>query len=264
MIRLAVVDGQLAIRQALRFYLNSEPDIELVAEGADGREAEDVARRIQPDVMLIDIRMPGTDGLTAIRRICAMSLQRRPAVIALTTFDLDEYLFGALRAGAVGFLLKDGSPEIYVQAIRLAHQGYGLIDPQVTPRLIQQFALASDLPPPLTPATVDGVENLTLRELDIVRHVARGLSNRGIARRLEIGEGTVKTHMNRILAKLDLQSRAQVVIYAYEHGIVTPNGRRDRHGVEPQSNPTDPKEEDPYGRREETRGWQVGDRRHDR
>ncbi|MFI6501679.1 response regulator [Nonomuraea typhae] len=219
MIRLAVVDDQPAVRQALRFYLRSETDIEIVAEAGDGQAAEEVARRVEPDVMLIDIRMPGTDGLTAIRRICALG--PRPAVLALTTFDLDEYLFGALRAGAAGFLLKDGTPEMYIQAIRLAHQGHGLIDPQVTRRLIQQFALGS---PPSPGLLTDPDETLTPREHDIVRHVARGFSNRDIARRLGIGEGTVKTHMNHIFAKLNLQSRAQVVIYAYENGIVTPGG----------------------------------------
>ncbi|WP_157250604.1 response regulator [Nonomuraea typhae] len=217
MIRLAVVDDQPAVRQALRFYLRSEPDIEIVAEAGDGQAAEEVARRFEPDVMLIDIRMPGTDGLTAIRRICARG--PRPAVLALTTFDLDEYLFGTLRAGAAGFLLKDGPPEMYIQAVRLAHRGHGLIDPQVTRRLIQRFAHGT---PPSPGILTAPAETLTPREHDIVRHVARGLSNRDVARRLGIGEGTVKTHMNHIFAKLNLQSRAQVVIYAYENGIVTP------------------------------------------
>ncbi|TDD24743.1 response regulator [Nonomuraea diastatica] len=220
-ILLALVDDQPAVRHALRFYMMSEPGIRVVAEAGDGQTAEEIARRLRLDVMLIDIRMPGTDGLTAISRICALPAGERPAVIALTTFDLDEYLFGALRAGAAGFLLKDGDPDLYIQAVHLAHRGHGLIDPQVTHRIVEHFTQlpASPLGPGLAAPKAGG---LTPREHDIVRHVARGLSNRAIAKELSLGEGTVKSHMNHILQKLGLQSRAQVVIYAYENGIIGP------------------------------------------
>jgi DNA-binding NarL/FixJ family response regulator len=218
-IRLAVVDDQPAVRQALRYYMTADPGIDLVAEAGDGQQAEEIARRLHPDVMLIDIRMPGTDGLTAIGRICAPPAGERPTVIALTTFDLDEYLFGALRAGAAGFLLKDGDPDMYLRAVHLAHRGHGMIDPQVTHRLVEHFARlpASLLEPRPAPPQAD---RLTPREHDVVRHVARGLSNRAVAKELSLGEGTVKSHMNAVLSKLGLRSRTQVVIYAYETGII--------------------------------------------
>lgn len=212
MIRTLVADDQEPVRWALRLILDAEPDIEVVAEAADGAEAVEKARWRRVDVVVLDLRMPRLDGLAAIRRI-AESVNPAPSVVALTTFDVDEYLFGALRAGAAGFVLKDSDPAVLVDAVRAAAKGQGLIDPQVTRRTIRRFAELSPRPAPA------GLDLLTPREHEVLRHVARGMSNAEIAGALTVGEGTVKTHVARVLAKLGLRTRVHLVIYAYEHGI---------------------------------------------
>lgn len=213
MIRTLVADDQEPARWALRLVLDAEPDIEVVAEAVDGAEAVEQARWRGVDVVVLDMRMPRLDGLAAIRRI-AESVNPAPAVVALTTFDVDEYLFGALQAGAAGFVLKDSEPTVLVDAVRAAARGQGLIDPQVTRRTIRRFA---QLAPRPAPASLD---LLTPREHEVLRHVARGLSNAEIARALTVGEGTVKTHVARVLAKLGLRTRVHLVIYAYEHDLL--------------------------------------------
>ena len=214
MIRTLIADDQEPVRWALRLVLDAEPDIEVVDEAGDGAEAVDKARQHRVDVVVLDLRMPRMDGLAAIRRI-AESINPAPAVVALTTFDVDEYLFGALQAGAAGFVLKDSEPALLVDAVRAASKGQGLIDPQVTRRTIRRFA---QLAPRPEPAELD---LLTPREQEVLRHVARGLSNAEIARALTVGEGTVKTHVARVLAKLGLRTRVHLVIYAYEHALLS-------------------------------------------
>ncbi|ONI84486.1 DNA-binding response regulator [Actinosynnema sp. ALI-1.44] len=209
MIRVLVADDQSEVREALHTILAAEPDIAVVAEASNGAQAVTQALDHRPDVVVMDIRMPYLDGITAIRALAGVS-----RVLTLTTFDLDDYLFGALRAGAAGFLLKDSDPALLIDAVRAVHRGHGLIDPQVTGRLIGRFA---ELSPHPAPAEQD---SLTERENEVLRQVAYGLTNAEIAHALSIGEGTVKTHVARILSKLDLRTRVHIVIYAYEHGLV--------------------------------------------
>ncbi|MEV0384964.1 response regulator transcription factor [Nonomuraea sp. NPDC050643] len=211
-IRVVIADDQPAVRNALRLTLESEPDIALVGEAADGVEAVRQALWRRPDVVVMDLRMPKADGISAIRRL--MATETPPPTLALTTFDTDEYLFGALQAGAAGFLLKDSGPELLLEAVRVLHRGQGLLDPQVTTRLIHRFAALS--PAPATGA----LDRLTAREREVLHQLAGGLSNSEIARALTIEEGTVKTHIARILHKLSLRTRVHAVIYAYEHGLV--------------------------------------------
>ncbi|MGW6937280.1 response regulator [Lentzea sp. NPDC054927] len=213
MIRTLVADDQEPARWALRLVLDAEPDIEVIDEAVDGAEAVDKARLLGVDVVVLDLRMPRMDGVAAIRRITE-SVTPAPAVVALTTFDVDEYLFGALQAGAAGFVLKDSEPALLIAAVRAASRGQGLIDPQVTRRAIRRFAQIAPRPAPT------GLNLLTPRELEVLRHVAQGLSNAEIARALTVGEGTVKTHVARVLAKLGLRTRVHLVIYAYEHAIL--------------------------------------------
>ncbi|MBB4914836.1 response regulator [Streptosporangium saharense] len=212
-IRVIVADDQVSTREGLRMLLSSEPGLEVVAMASDGFEVVEMARRHRPDVVLTDICMPRMDGLAAIRGLLA--LDSAPAVVALTTFDLDDYLFGALQAGAVGFLLKESDPGLILDAVRVAHEGQGLVDPQVTPRLLHRFAATS--PRPVT----EELATLTPRETDVLRHLAGGDSNAEIARRLVISPGTVKIHIERILAKLGLRTRVQAAVYAHRHGVVT-------------------------------------------
>lgn len=214
MIRTLVADDQEPARWALRLVLDAEPDIVVVDEAADGAEAVEKARLSCVDVVVLDMRMPRMDGVAAIRRITE-SVNPAPSVVALTTFDVDEYLFGALQAGAAGFVLKDSEPALLVEAVRAASKGQGLIDPQVTRRAIRRFAQTVPRPAPT------GLSLLTPRELEVLRHVARGLSNAEIARALTVGEGTVKTHVARVLAKLGMRTRVHLVIYAYEHAILS-------------------------------------------
>jgi DNA-binding NarL/FixJ family response regulator len=215
-ITVLIADDQLMVRRGLRVILEAEDDIRVTAEAGDGIEALDLARTEPPAVALLDIRMPQMDGLEAARRMIAMSPEIR--VLILTTFDADDYVYEALRAGASGFLLKDAPADQLIAAVRTVAAGDALIDPSITRRLISRFALAAR-GPATAPA---GLEQLTPRELDVLRLVARGLSNAEISRDLVIEENTVKTHVSRILMKLGLRDRVQAVVLAYESGFVTP------------------------------------------
>jgi DNA-binding NarL/FixJ family response regulator len=211
-IRVLVADDQSLVRAGFRMLLGGEEDIEVVAEAANGLEAVDKAARFDPTVVLMDIRMPELDGLEASRRILAANPDAR--VLVLTTFDLDEYVYEALRAGASGFVLKDDPPEQLIGAIRTVAAGDALLSPTVTKRVIEQFAR---VPRPAPPPELD---DLSDRERDVFRLLARGLSNAEIGRELFIGETTVKTHVTHILAKLGLRDRVQAVVLAHQTGFV--------------------------------------------
>jgi DNA-binding NarL/FixJ family response regulator len=215
MIRVLIADDQALVRTGFRVILNAEPDLEVVGEAADGRETIEAVRTQRPDVVLMDIRMPNLDGIEATRRLAAAA--PAPRVLILTTFDLDQYVYEALRAGASGFLLKDASAEELLQAVRVVAAGEALLSPSITRRLIADYARRP--PPNERPAALD---ELTPRELEVLRLIARGLSNRDIARKLVLGDATIKTHVARIFAKLDLHDRTQAVVLAYETGLVTP------------------------------------------
>jgi DNA-binding NarL/FixJ family response regulator len=215
-ITVLVADDQQLVRAGLALIVNGEPDMTVIGEAQDGLEALDLARKRSPDVILLDIRMPGMDGLTASRRIIAETDSR---VVLLTTFDADEYVFEGLRAGASGFLLKDTPPEQLCWAVRNIAAGNALIDPTVTRRLILRFAAAARV----TATTPDELQELTARELDVLRLIARGRSNAEIAGELVVEESTVKSHVSRILMKLELRDRVQAVVLAYECGLVTPD-----------------------------------------
>jgi DNA-binding NarL/FixJ family response regulator len=214
-ISVLVVDDQRLVRTGFRVILTAEPDITVVGEAGDGVEAIDLTRRLSPSVVLMDIRMPTLDGLAAARTILAETPSQ---VLMLTTFDTDEYVYAALRAGASGFLLKDAPSEQLVHAVRSVARGDALIDPAITRRLIGQFIHATR-PPQDPPAQL---AELTPRERDVLRQVAQGHSNAEIAQRLVIEESTVKTHVARVLMKLGLRDRVQAVVFAYETGFVTP------------------------------------------
>jgi DNA-binding NarL/FixJ family response regulator len=214
-IRVLVVDDQHLVRAGFRMILEAEDDLTVVGEAANGLEAVELVPRARPDVVLMDVRMPVLDGIEATTRIRALT-GPQPAILVLTTFDLDEYVFSALRAGASGFLVKDTPPEQLVDAVRVVNRGDGLLSPGVTRRLIDDVARRRPVAPP------PGLASLTERELDVLRLVARGLSNAEIAAELYLGEATVKTHVGRVLAKLDLRDRVQAVVLAYECGLVTP------------------------------------------
>ncbi len=211
-IRVLVADDQSMVRAGFRMLLSGEPDLEVVAEASNGLEAVEKAARFRPTVVLMDIRMPELDGLEATRRILAGDPAAR--VLILTTFDLDEYVYEALRAGASGFVLKDEPPEQLIAAIRVVAGGEALLSPGVTKRVIRQFAR---LPRPAPP---ERFAELTEREVDVFRLIARGLSNAEIGRELFISDTTVKTHITHILQKLDLRDRVQAVVLAYETGLV--------------------------------------------
>ena len=214
-IRVVLADDERLVRAGFRMILRAEPDITIVAEAGDGREAVEAVRRHPTDVVLMDIRMPAMDGLEATRRI----LDRPgdpPRIIVLTTFDLDEYVFEALRAGASGFLLKDAPEERLIAAIRVAADGGSLFAPSVTRRLIERFAAVTG------PSTSTDLDRLTPREAEVLRLMARGLSNGEIAEALVVTEHTAKTHVAHILDKLDLRDRVQAVVMAYETGLVKP------------------------------------------
>jgi DNA-binding NarL/FixJ family response regulator len=215
-IRLLIVDDQELIRTGLRLFLETQDELEVIGEAGDGAEAIERARELRPDVILMDIRMPNVDGVEATARLTAAAIEPSPRVLMLTTFDLDEYVFGALRAGAAGFLLKDAPRERLLEAIRIVHSGDALLSPSITRRLIEDFATRTD---PLEPPAVV-LEQLTAREREVLVLVARGLSNGEIAERLVVTEATVKSHVGRILMKLALRDRVQAVVFAYEHGIV--------------------------------------------
>jgi DNA-binding NarL/FixJ family response regulator len=213
-IRVLVADDQAMVRTGFRMILEAERDIVVAGEAKDGEHAVFEAKRLSPDVVLMDVRMPRLDGIEATRRIRDATSTR---VLVLTTFDLDEYVYGALRAGASGFLLKDAPPEQLVDAVRLVAAGDALLSPSVTRRVIEEFARKRTAGPP--PASLAA---LTPRELEVLRLVARGLSNAEIAAELVVSDTTVKTHVAHLLQKLDLRDRIQAVVYAYESGVVEP------------------------------------------
>jgi DNA-binding NarL/FixJ family response regulator len=217
MIRVVIADDQGMVRAGFRSLLESEPDIEVVGDAADGEQAIAAVRRLRPDVVLMDIRMPGLDGLEATRRLVRDGTTAR--VLVLTTFDLDEYVFDALRAGASGFLLKDATAEELASAVRLLAQGDALLAPAVTRRVIEAFGQL----PARDTAAVERLAELSPRELEVLRLLARGRSNAEIARELVVSEATAKTHVSNVLAKLRLRDRIQAVIFAYESGLVVPS-----------------------------------------
>ena len=219
-VRVVLVDDEAMVRVGLRMVLSAEADLEVVGEAADGGEAVDVVARTSPDVVLMDIRMPRVDGLEGARRVLAAHPETR--VVVLTTFDEDEHVARALRAGVSGFLLKVAPPEQLVAAVRTVAAGGGLLDPAVTLRVISAFAGTA----PPHPERVAALDALTDRERDVLRLLARGLSNAEVAAELYLGEATVKTHVSRVLMKLGLRDRVQAVAMAYESGLVRPGDGR--------------------------------------
>jgi DNA-binding NarL/FixJ family response regulator len=217
-IRILLVDDQALVRAGFRMILDAETEMEVVGEASDGREAIDQARALRPEIVLMDIRMPELDGLEATRRILA-SGDEAPKILMLTTFDLDEYVYEALRAGASGFLLKDTPPEQLVAAIEVISQGEALLSPTITRRVISEFVKGTG---PKPQAQFPRLQDLTAREREVLTLIARGLSNAEIAKTLFVSETTVKTHVARILMKLGLRDRVQAVVLAYESGIVQP------------------------------------------
>jgi DNA-binding NarL/FixJ family response regulator len=225
MIRVVIADDQAVVRGGLRMILESEADIEVTGEAADGRHALDLVRELDPDVVLMDIRMPTLDGIEATRRL--VTAGGRARVLVLTTYDLDENVYDALKAGAAGFLVKTESPARLVQAVRVVAAGEALLAPDITRRLVDRFVTGMR---PNTPAPPE-LDVLSPRELEVLRLVARGLSNAEIAEALFVSDGTVKTHVARILSKLGLRDRVQVVVFAYERGIVEPGVRSSSHSA---------------------------------
>jgi len=219
-IRVLIVDDQALVRAGFRMILSTQPDVEVVGEAADGNEAVRLAQQQHPDVVLMDIRMPGLDGIGATRVLAGPDAPRPARVVILTTYDLDEYVFDALAAGASGFLLKDVRPEDLVQGVRLVAAGDALLAPSVTRQLIAELAHR-----PRVSDTRSVDDSLTRRELEVLRLVAEGQSNAEIAASLYLSENTVKTHVTHILDKLGLRDRVHAVIYAYESGIVEPGSR---------------------------------------
>ena len=225
-LRVLIADDQALVRAGFRLILESQPDITVVAEAGDGESAVRQARHHRPDVVLMDVRMPGLDGLEATRRLLSepdggdpgiAASRPAPRVIILTTFDLDEYVYAALQAGASGFLLKDGSPEHLVAAVRTVTVGDALLAPTITRRLVERYAR----PPASSGVAPEALAELTTRETEVLLLVARGMSNAEIAAELVVSEATVKTHVAGILAKLGVRNRAQAVVFAYESGLVT-------------------------------------------
>lgn len=221
MIRVGICDDQALVRDGLRVQLGLVPDIDVVGEASDGEQAVAVARREAPDVLVMDIRMPVLDGIEATRRIVADPATERVRVLVLTTFDLDEHVYAALSAGASGFLLKDATPEEIVRAIRVVAAGESLLAPTVTSRLVREFASRPTVGRP----RAELLTSLTEREVEVLLLVAQGLSNAELAERLVVSHATAKTHVSRILTKLGLRDRAQLVVAAYEAGLVVPGAR---------------------------------------
>ena len=215
MIKVVIADDQELVREGLRMMLEAEPDIDVAAEAADGRQALDAVRATDPDVVLMDVRMPDLDGIEATARLVASGAHAK--VLMLTTFDLDEYVYRALKAGASGFLLKDASREQLAAAVRTVADGKALLAPVITRRLIEDFCRQ---PPPREIAHAHS--DLSPRELEVLRHLAQGLSNAEIARTLYLSEATVKSHVASVLSKLRLRDRAQAIVHAYETGLVRP------------------------------------------
>ncbi|MGZ4693509.1 MAG: response regulator [Acidimicrobiales bacterium] len=220
--RIVVVDDQALVRSGFAMIIGAEPDLEVVGQAGDGLEALTVVETTRPDLVLMDIRMPNLDGVEATRRLTGPDAGHPTRVLILTTFDLDDYVFTALRAGASGFLLKDTPPDELIRAVRVVAGGDALIDPGVTRRLIEEFALlAGEATPTEPPPSLDA---LTDRELEVLRAMAKGLSNAEIADELFVSETTVKTHVGRVLMKLHLRDRVQAVVLAYEVGLARPGG----------------------------------------
>jgi DNA-binding NarL/FixJ family response regulator len=217
-IRALVADDQEVVRAGFSALLDTQPDMTVVASAADGAEAVRLSGEHRPDVVLMDVRMPVLDGIEATRLICAAGDDEGPRILILTTFDLDEYVYDALHAGASGFLLKDVPAETLFEAVRVIAAGDALLAPAITRRLIAEFARLGPRQPPRT----DGLEVLTPRETEILGLVAEGMSNREIAEQLVLSDETVKTHVSHVLRKLDLRDRAQAVVVAYESGLVVP------------------------------------------
>jgi DNA-binding NarL/FixJ family response regulator len=219
-IRVLIADDQALVRAGFRMILDAEDDLEIVGEAADGAEAVAQAAELRPDVVLMDIRMPELDGIEATRRVLDAGAdgERPTRVLMLTTFDLNEYVYDALRAGASGFLLKDVPPEDLAAGIRVVARGEALLAPAITRRLIEEFSRAAPATPPRHP----GIDELTERELEVFKVMARGLSNAEIARELVVSETTVKTHVARVLMKLGVRDRVQAVVVAYESGVAVP------------------------------------------
>ncbi|MFE0425183.1 response regulator [Streptomyces sp. NPDC058953] len=215
--RVLVADDQGLLRAGFCLLVDSVPDLTVVGEAVTGDQAVDLALRLRPDVVLMDIRMPGTDGLEATRRICADPRTAGTRVLILTTFDLDEYVYAALRGGASGFLLKDVLPADLLAAIRIVAAGDALLAPGITRRLIQEFASRGDPRPPLR----QDLASVTRRELQVLRLVGQGVPNPDLAEHLGLSVATVKTHVRRLIAKLGVRDRAQLVVVAYETGLVT-------------------------------------------
>ncbi|MFN2502924.1 MAG: type II toxin-antitoxin system prevent-host-death family antitoxin [Acidimicrobiales bacterium] len=216
-LRLVIADDQALVRTGLRLILESEDDIEVVGEAEDGDQAIIVTRRARPDVVLMDVQMPRMDGIEATRRIVGDGDVSR--VVILTTFERDDYIFEALRAGASGFLLKNAPPEDLVHAVRVVAGGDALLAPSVTRRMIEEYARR-----PVSRRSEADIERLTEREVEVLRLLAAGKSNAELAAELFVGEGTIKTHVSSILSKLGLRDRVQAVVYAYETGLVQPGG----------------------------------------
>jgi DNA-binding NarL/FixJ family response regulator len=219
-IRVLIADDQALVRSGFRLILETRPDIEVVGEAEDGEQAVRLAAELDPDVILLDIRMPTMDGIEATRAMVASGSRAR--ILVLTTFDLDEYVYGAIRAGASGFLLKDVRPPDLIDAIRLVAGGNALLGPTVTRRLLDRFVEAQPRPEPAAALPA----SLTEREREIMRLLAAGLSNAEIAKQLVVGETTVKTHVSNLLRKLGVRDRVQAVILAYEVGMVSPSAGR--------------------------------------
>ncbi len=218
-ITVLIVDDQALVRAGFSMILSAEPDIEVIGEAGNGFEALEMANKLHPDVVLMDIRMPEMDGITATRKLC----ENRPAdpscprILILTTFDLDDYVYDAVRAGASGFLLKDTPPDDLAEAIRVVASGEASLSPSVTRKLLEEFTKTSAVPQPNA-----GISDLTEREEEVLRQLARGFSNSEIAEELFVSETTVKTHVSHILTKLELRDRVQAVVVAYESGLVVP------------------------------------------
>jgi DNA-binding NarL/FixJ family response regulator len=215
-IRVLLAEDQAIVRAGFRALLNAQPDLEVAGEAADGLQAVALTRRVRPDVALMDVRMPELDGIEATRQITADPATAKTRVLVLTTFEIDEYVFGALRAGASGFLLKGGTPADLLAAIRLVAAGEALLAPSVTKRLIEAYVAR----PEQRTTLPGGLDELTARELEVLRLVARGDNNREIAQTLQLSPLTAKTHVSRILAKLGARDRVQLVVIAYQAGLV--------------------------------------------
>jgi DNA-binding NarL/FixJ family response regulator len=216
-IRVLIADDQPLVRSGFRMIIDERPDLELIAEAEDGEQAITLASELDPDVILMDIRMPALDGVEATRRLVEAGSSAR--ILVLTTFDLDEYVYAAVNAGASGFLLKDVQPEQLVDAIRVVAAGNSLFGPAATQRLLERFA------PPASDAATSRLDQLTDREREILKLIARGRSNAELAQQLYLSEATIKTHVSAILRKLGVRDRVQAVIAAYEAGLVTPEGQ---------------------------------------